>query len=439
MVDTSPGNTKVKGQILSDAGLIFVAAFLRSSTVGLVGVLLAIHLAVAGVSPAAIGGVMGAGLAGAAGATALVSVRADVIGRRRMLMALAVLSALGYAAIAATDRVTVLLPLAFLGMLNGMGRDRGAASALEQAILPETTTAERRTWVLAWYNMVLDAGHAVGSLAAVTPVLLVSALGADPARAHRLTFLICAFAVAATIAPYARLSQRIEVPKTGYDPVSPARQVRLKPDTTEEARTPRRRWRPPLGGPDLHTRRTVFKLAALFGLDSIGGGFLSSALIAYWFFARYGMSETELAMLFFAARILNTGSHALAAWMARRIGLLNTMVFTHLPSSLFLMAAPAAPTAGLAAALFLCREALVEMDVPTRQSYVMAIVRPEERSFASGVTNVTRTLAWAVGPSVAGAVMQHVMAGPLFIGGTLKIGYDLLLYRSFRRIKPPEE
>jgi predicted MFS family arabinose efflux permease len=129
-----------------------------------------------------------------------------------------------------------------------------------------------------------------------------------------------------------------------------------------------------------------------------------------------------------------------AAWMARRIGLLNTMVFTHLPSSLFMMAAPAAPSALIAGGLFLAREALVEMDVPTRQSYVMAIVRPSERTFASGVTNVTRNVSWAVGPSVAGAVMQHVaLAGPLFIGGTLKIAYDIMLYASFRGIRPPEE
>jgi predicted MFS family arabinose efflux permease len=198
-------------------------------------------------------------------------------------------------------------------------------------------------------------------------------------------------------------------------------------------------WRS-LAGLDRRTRSIVSRLAVLFGLDSIGGGFLTSALIAYWFFRRFGLSESELATMFFAARLLNAGGHVTAAWMARRIGLVNTMVLTHLPSSLFLMAAPMAPSGGLAVALFLAREALVEMDVPTRQSYVMAIVRPNERTFASGVTNVTRNVAWAVGPSLAGAVMQHVvLAGPLFIGGMLKIGYDVLLYTSFRRIKAPEE
>jgi predicted MFS family arabinose efflux permease len=178
----------------------------------------------------------------------------------------------------------------------------------------------------------------------------------------------------------------------------------------------------------------------LFGLDSIGGGFLNSALIAYWFLQRYGTSETDLALLFFAARMLNAASHVAAAWLASRIGLLNTMVWTHLPSSLFLILAPASPSAAIAATLFLAREALVEMDVPTRQSYVMAVVQPHERTFASGVTNVTRNVAWAVGPSVAGAVMQHIaLAGPLIIGGVLKIGYDVILFASFRHVRPPEE
>ena len=182
------------------------------------------------------------------------------------------------------------------------------------------------------------------------------------------------------------------------------------------------------------------RLALLFGLDSIGGGFLNSALIAYWFFLQYGTSEADLAVLLFAARVLNAVSHVGAAWLARRIGLVNTMVWTHLPSSLFLIAAPAAPTAAITSALFLARKALVEMDVPTRQSYVMAVVKPAERTFASGVTNVTRNVAWSVGPLCAAVVMQHVaLAGHVVIGGALKIGYDLLLYRAFRHVRPPDE
>lgn len=396
-----------------DAALILLSAFVRSSTVGLAGVIVAIHLAQVGLSTAALGIVIGAGLAGGALATLIVGFRGDVFGRRRTLIGLALLGALGYAALAFAGRVVVLAPLSFAGMLNGMGRDRGAASALEQALLPATTTDERRTWVLALYNIVLDLGHAVGALAGATPALLSRWLHAPSATAHRMTFWLCAGAMVTTVMPYWALSPRVEVATAS----AMGRTARVAAET----------------------KRAIRRLTMLFGIDSLGGGFLSSALIGYWFFRRFGASETSLAGLFFAARVLNTAGHVAAAWIARRIGLVNTMVLTHVPSSIFIMAAPIAPTLAVASVLFLCREALVEMDVPTRQSYVMAIVAPGERTVASGVTNVARNVGWAVGPSMAGLVMQAALAAPLVVGGALKIGYDVLLYAAFRNIRPPEE
>ena len=163
-------------------------------------------------------------------------------------------------------------------------------------------------------------------------------------------------------------------------------------------------------------------------------------MIAYWFFRRFGVAEESLGPLFFVLRLANAGSYLVAAWLARRIGLLNTMVFTHIPSSLFLIAVPFAPSFAWAVAMLLARECLVEMDVPTRQSYIVAVVGPQERTFASGMTNVTRNVAWATAPSFAGYFMQHLaLASPLFLGGGIKITYDLLLYIAFRRVKPPEE
>jgi MFS family permease len=397
-----------------DALLIYAAGFLRSATVSLVGVTLAIHLAGVGFSATQIGLLIGVGLAGSSLATVIVSLRGDVWGRRRVLVGLTVLSATGYVALAVSTNAAALVPLAFVGMLNGMGRDRGAASALDQAILPGAVPDSRRTWALAWYNVTLDGGHAFGALAATLPTILMRGIDLDSRAAHQVTFLACAGTMLASVAPYLALRPGVEIATDG---------------TSSR--------RPPV---DARSKRVITRLALLFGLDSIGGGFLNSALIAYWFALQYGTSEAELAVLFFAARLLNALSHVGAAWIARRVGLLNTMVWTHLPSSLFLIVAPAAPNAAIASALFLAREALVEMDVPTRQSYVMAVVKPGERTFASGVTNVTRNVAWAVGPSIAGVVMQHVaVAGPLLIGGALKIAYDLLLYRSFRHVRPPEE
>ena len=180
-------------------------------------------------------------------------------------------------------------------------------------------------------------------------------------------------------------------------------------------------------------------MCALFALDSFGGGFLTDALVSYWFFRRFGLNEERLAVVFFAVHVLNALSHLGAAFLARRIGLVKTMVFTHLPSSLFLIAVPFAPSTGWALALFLLRESLVEMDVPTRQSYVAALVAPKERTFASGATNLVRTTAWAVSSSVSGFLMSLTFSAPLILGGALKVIYDILLYRSFIRVLPPEE
>jgi MFS family permease len=408
------------GTITRDRQLIYAAAFLRSVAVGAVGVFAAIDLAARGFSVTTIGIVIGAGMTGGALTTLVVGARADVkIGRRRLLMLLGGFGAFGYTAMAWTMPLALLIVCAFAGTVNAMGRDRGGLSALEQALLPDTVPAERRTWALAWYNLVLDLGHALGALAGGAPVLIASVWSIDSAAAHRVMFVACAAALGAGVFLYARLSASIELTA---DRVGQAATAAKVPPITND------------------TRRRVRTLALLFGLDSLGGGFLGSALVAYWFFERYGLTELQIATLFFAARGLNALSHLGAAWLAGRIGLVNTMVFTHLPSSLFLMAAPGAPTPGLAAGLFLAREGLVEMDVPTRQSYVLAIVRPEERTYASGVTNLMRNLGWAAGPFIAGVVMQHVaLAAPLFIGGSLKIVYDVLLYRSFKAIRPPEE
>ena len=392
--------------------LVYTAGFLRSLGIGLLGVVLGVYLSRIGFSATRIGFVLAAGLAGIAASTAFTSVLGDRFGRKRTLLLLTLLTAGGGVALGRLHSLTGLLPLAFVAMVNGMGTDRSAIFALEQAILPGLVRDEKRTWTLAWYNVLLDGGGAVGSLAAGLPIFLHHQFGTAILMAYQFVFFGYTALNLGIFVLYLLLPETIEVATRGTPapPVSP------------------------------ETKRTVHRMAALFGLDSLGGGFLGDALVAYWFFKRFGLVEQKLGLLFFVVRILNALSHLGAAWLSRKIGLVNTMVFTHLPSSLFLICVPLMKSPLGAIAFFLARESLVEMDVPTRQSYVAAVVKPHERTYASGVTNLTRTVAWAVSSSVAGAVMQYLaFSAPLVLGGSMKIAYDILLFRGFRKLKPPEE
>jgi MFS family permease len=406
---------KVKSHSHRDLVLINAAGFLRSVGVGLMGVVLGIYLFRVGLSSFTIGLVIAVGLTGSALATIIVSFAADRLGRRQSLLVLSLLTGVGGLALAQSPALAWFLAMVFIGMLNGTGTDRSASFALDQAIVPGLAPDSKRTWNLAWYNVFLDGGGSLGALAAGLPLFLQHRLSFSLLSSYRAVFFgysgLCL--IVATL--YAFLSPAVEV----NNPPVPAK---MSAGITPE------------------NKRILAKLTALFSLDAFGGGFLTDALVAYWFFRRFGVGEHDLGLVFFAVHILNACSHLGAAWLARRIGLVNTMVFTHLPSSLFLIAVPFAPSFKWAVLLFLCREALVEMDVPTRQSYVAALVRPSERTFASGITNLARNIFWAVGSAAAGFLMQALtFSAPLLIGGGAKVTYDLLLYRSFRALKPPEE
>jgi MFS family permease len=258
--------------------------------------------------------------------------------------------------------------------------------------------------------MLQDIGHGLGALLAGLP----AALAAGPAAelgGYRLALLACAGLSALTALLYLRLRAGVEAA------AGPARRP-LSP----------------------RSRGILLRLSSLFGLDSLAGGFLTTSLLTYFFFERFGAPAPAIAALFFFARLANAASHLAAAWLAARIGLVNTMVFTHVPSSLLLVTVAFAPSFPIAAALFLLREGLVEMDVPTRSSYVLAVVEPGERTFASGVTNLVRLGGWAAAPVLAGSLMAPgSLYLPLVIGAVMKITYDLLLWTAFRGIKPPEE
>jgi MFS family permease len=395
---------------VTDRHLLLATAFLRALGVGMIGVLVGLHLAALQLDAAEIGVVVAAGLAGGAVASLLVTFGADRLGRRRTLLLLATASAGGAVVLALTRSPLALAVAAFVGMVNGMGRDRGAALVVEQAVLPATTDDAGRTQAFAWYNVLQDTGHALGSLAAGLPAVLAAATDIDGAAALRASVLAYAGLAFATAVFYLPLSSSVERATATRVPVS------------------------------AETRAVLAKLSALFALDALGGGFLTTALLSYWFATRFGVGAATIGGLFFLARVANALSHLGAAWLARRIGLVNTMVFTHIPSSLLLVTVAIAPSFPVAALFFVLREGLVEMDVPTRQSYVMAVVRPEERTVASGVTSLVRMAAWAVAPSFAGLFMAGgSYAAPLIAGAAMKITYDLLLWRAFRGVRPPEE
>jgi MFS family permease len=396
--------------VVSDRSWLYFAVSVRSLATGMIGVLLGIYLSQLHLGADGIGTIVGVGLGGAAVAVLLATRYADRVGHRATLLVIALASCAGAVLLSMSSHPIALGFAAFVGMVNGMGRDRGAALAVEQAALPATASDRERTMVFAKYNVLQDVGHALGALLAVVPSVLQQS-GVEELPAFRTSVGLYAMLSFLPVLAYWKLSSSVEATHlVGARRVSP------------------------------ETRTILWKISSLFALDSIAGGFLTTALLSFFFHERFGVGVESIGLLFFAARIANAASHIAAAWLARRIGLVNTMVFTHIPSSLLLATVPFMPTFPIAAALFLLREGLVEMDVPTRQSYVMAVVRPEERAFASGVTHLVRLAGWAIAPGMAGFLMSGSNLGlPLLIGAAMKIAYDLMLWRSFRQVRPPEE
>jgi predicted MFS family arabinose efflux permease len=389
--------------------LLYAAAFLRALSIGLMAVLIGLYAARLGLSAAEIGVMLSAALWGAALAALLTMVVGPRVPERVLLFVLCALPVLGGALFLSTDSFPLLVGAAFIGMFNVHGRDRGAIPIVEQVLLPATTNDAGRTRVFAWYNVLLDSGYAIGGLMAALPAIFERALGLATLDAMRASLALFCVMYAAAAVLYSRLPAR---------ETAPVGLLQLTP----------------------RSRPIVAKISFLFFIDAFGGGFVGSALLAYFFAERFGVGAATVAVLFAVGRVLSAFSHLAAAWLAKRIGLVNTMVYTHVPSCLLLFTIVAADSFALAAALFLIREGLNEMDVPTRQSYVMAVVQPEERLAAAGITALVRSVGWAAAPVLAGILMQDGGLGlPLVVAGVTKLGYDFLLWREFRKVKPPEE
>jgi MFS family permease len=393
----------------SDARRLLFARGLRAFGDGFVSVLLPVYLLGLGFDEFQIGAVATATLLGSAALTLLVGLVAHRFHVRPLLLSASVLMAATGVAFVLVQDFWPLLLVAFVGTLNPSSGDVSVFLPLEQSVLPRTASAEQRTNLFARYSLIGSLVGAAGALAAGLPQVIATRSGFSAAQALQSMFVLYGILGLASIVAYRRLSRSLELPR--------------------DARAPLRR-----------SRRIVYTLAALFSLDSFGGGFVVQSLLALWLFQRFELSVAAAGTIFFWTGVFSAGSYLVAARLAQRIGLVNTMVFTHLPSNVLLLLVPFMPNLPLALALLFARSALSQMDVPTRNSYVMAVVPPAERPAAASVTAVPRSLASAASPLLSGYLLGLSAFGwPLVIAGVLKGVYDLLLLRMFARVKPPEE
>jgi MFS family permease len=412
---------------VSDRVLILAARGLRSFGYGLLAVLLGVALTADGLSPVVVGAIITISLAGDFCGTYLIGIGADHWGRRRTLVVLALIMAATGAVFALTHAVPVLLPAAFFGTLGTSASETAPFLVIEQAALAQISPPEERTTLFGRYNFVAWIAGAIGALTAGLPDLLTHA-GLPLTSGFRLMFGLYSGVALVVVLLVLRLSPEMETPET-------AKALR-----TRELAAGRFRHRllPPLG----RSRGIVLRLSALFSIDALSGGLTVQSLSALFFHLRFGVPLAPLAALYFGANIISALSLLAAAPLARRFGLLNTMVFTHLPSNILLMLVPLMPTFPLAAAMLLLRQTLSQMDVPTRQAYTMALVAPEERTAAASVTSLARSAGSATSPVFAGLLLQGSLLTygiPFVLAGGIKVVYDLALWRLFRGVRLDEQ
>jgi MFS family permease len=398
-----------------DGRHLFASRILRMFAYGSLAVVLVLYLASLGLDAFTIGAILTLTLVGDTIISLWLTTHADRIGRRRVLIAGSLLMVVAGVAFVATSWVPLLIVAATIGVISPTGNEVGPFLAVEQAALSETTSDERRISIFAWYNLAGYVATAFGALAAGIATQVMLAAGLTELTAYRVILIAYATIGLAMAVIFARVSPAVEAP----------------PAVTAEDGI---RLRLGLG----RSRRIVGRLSALFALDAFGGGFVPQSLMAYWFHLRFGVEPGVLGAVFFGANLLAAVSSLSAARIAARIGLINTMVFTHLPSNVLLILVPLMPSLPLAVACLLLRYTLSQMDVPTRQSYVMAVVDPAERSAAAGVTGIARTTGAAISPALSAPLVANagLASLPFFLAGGLKIAYDLLLYRAFRSAPP---
>lgn len=404
--------------LTKDGKLLLTARMVRTFSYGFLSIILAIYLKQIGFDNILIGIILSVTLLNSVFFTLFASFYADRFGRRKILVIYAVLMSTAGTIFLLTDNYVALIIAALIGTINVTGSETGAFLSIEQAILPQTVKKiKKRNTLFAFYNMGGTFAMSAGILLSGVPQILQE-VGWSQIESFKPLF--AAYIIAGLIVAilYVFLSKNVEIKNKN--------QIKSK-DSPLKQLSPK-------------SRSIVGRLSLLFSLDSFAGGFVIQSIISFWFFTRFGVDLTTLSVVFAVAGVLTAFSYLIATRIADRIGLINTMVFTHIPANVLLVLLAFAPTFPIALGLHLARMTLSQMDVPTRQSYIVAVVDEDERTVAAGITNTSRNVAQAISPSITGVIIQSLwLSAPFVIGGMLKIAYDIGVYFSFRKIKPPEE
>ena len=397
--------------------ILFETRIIRLFCYGFLSIILALYLADVGLSESQIGLLFTLTLVGDAGISLWLTTSADRFSRKRTLIIGALLMAGAGLVFILTNNVIILMTAAIIGVISPSGNEIGPFLSIEQAGLTQIVPNEKRTQIFAWYNLVGSFATATGALSGGWLAQILQSQGMGAGSAYRVILIGYAFGGFLLSLLFLWLTSDIEVPKSNL--VNSSGRI--------------------LG---LHkSRNVILKLSALFALDAFAGGLIVQSMVAYWFHVKFGVESGMLGSIFFGANFLAGISALLAVPLSKKIGLINTMVFTHIPSNILLMLVPLMPNLPLAIGLLLLRFSISQMDVPTRQSYTMAVVTPDERSAAAGVTGIARSVGASISPVLTGIFLSipALFSVPFFLCGGLKIVYDLLLYRSFQTMKPPEE
>ena len=400
-----------------DGNIIVAAAALRTLDYGFISVFLGVYLTLLEFSVVQAGLVFSAIMAGSALSNMLASWKGDAIGRKRMFIAMSVLMVAGGVAFSVSSDFIALMLIGVFAVTTSGGGDRTAFISLDTAVLAQNTPPSQRTLAFSWYNLVTIFTRSLGALLIAMPALIQRFMDIGELDSYKLMFAVYAVIATSGILLYARLSPRVEAVR---DDASATRT-----ETASEEKS---------------ARGVIWKMTALSSLDALGGGFAVRSFVSYWFVSRFGVDLFGISGIFFAAQLLNVVSVALAAPVAKRIGLVNTMAFTQIAANLMFIGLAFSGDVWVAVAFFLLHEVCNDMDVPARQSYTMAIVPTESRTAMASLNNLGRNMAQTVSPTLAGIIAQLAYLGaPFLVGAVTKLVYNALLLQMFRGIKPPEE